>query len=307
MLAGAVTYNTSTNKKAWRLLQEELLSCYFHGCCSYGMHHLVKDIVAAIKTKKNCKGMAMYPTDYPLETMLLFINRFKYVVKFFHNHHVLKALLQELQKTVGAQGLVCPALSQWGIIQQMCQTLLGCKHHLQTIFTAREFVKGLSAQKAECRRVKEAVSYNNFVMDLKSALQTLMPIDRLIVEYQTDKVPVSKVLPDLHALPKEFQRLRAANLLTEDELNYLVTLAAKLFQFLFGVAHDLSYMLDLQHHGHGLPTLSCHNLENTLFESPEDNVTPSNDSQCELLYMQYTKIFIIVSQQKNEKLFCYKV
>ena len=66
-------------------------------------------------------------------------------------------------------------------------------------------------------------------------------------------------------------------------------------------------MLDPCNPGHSLPTLSCQNLENTLFESPEDKVTPSNTSQHELLYMQYTKLFIATSQQKNEMLFCYKV
>jgi hypothetical protein len=52
------------------------------------------------------ENVAMYPTYYPFETMPLVINRCKDVVKFFHNHHVSKALLQELQKTTGAQGLV---------------------------------------------------------------------------------------------------------------------------------------------------------------------------------------------------------
>ena len=83
--------------------------------------------------------------------------------------------------------------------------------------------------------------------------------------------------------------------------------SAKHFQFLFGVAHSLSYMLDPCNLGHGLPILLCHSLENTLFESPEDKVTPSNASQHELLYMQYTKYFIATSQHKNEKLFYYKV
>ena len=83
--------------------------------------------------------------------------------------------------------------------------------------------------------------------------------------------------------------------------------SAKHFQFMFGVAHGLSYVLDPPNLAHGLPTWSCHKLENTLFESPEDKVTPSNASQHELLYMQYTKYFIATSQHKNEKLFYYKV
>ena len=114
---------------------------------------------------------------------------------------------------------------------------------------------------------------------------------------------MSEVLKDSHALPKEFQKLYAANLVTGDELNYLVKLVAKCFQFMSGMAHGLSYMLDLHNLGHGLPALSHHNLENTLFESPRDNVTPSNDAQYELPYMYYTKFFIAASQQKKENPF----
>jgi hAT family C-terminal dimerisation region len=66
-------------------------------------------------------------------------------------------------------------------------------------------------------------------------------------------------------------------------------------------------MLDPCNLGHSLPTLSCHNLENTLFETHEGKMTPSNASQHELLYMQYTMFFTVTSQPKNEKLFCYKV
>jgi hypothetical protein len=42
--AGAVTDNTSTNKKAWMLLKKEFPSCYFQGCCAHGLHLLVKDV-----------------------------------------------------------------------------------------------------------------------------------------------------------------------------------------------------------------------------------------------------------------------
>ena len=64
----------------------------------------------------------------------------------------------------------------------------------------------------------------------------MVPVERLIVKYQSDKVPVSEMLPYILALPEEFQKLYAANLVTEDELNYLVMLTVKHFQFVFGVA-----------------------------------------------------------------------
>ena len=309
--AGAVTDNTSTNKKAWTLLKKEFPSCYFQGCCAHGLHLLVKDVFAATKTKKNGEQVATYPINYPFERMLVFIDECKEVVKFFHNHHIPKAQLQELQLTTGAPGLVRPAPTRWGTIQKMCATLLASERHLFAIVTARDFAaKGSSAQKAERKRVKEVVSDDNFVENLKKALKILVPIDRLIVKYQSDKVPVSEVLPDFHSLPGEFETFHAANLLTDGECQYLVMLAAKRFQFMFGVAHGLSYMLDPCFLGQHLPSTGVAarlNLENTLFETPEDDTTPCNDARRELLYTQYTKFFIAASAQKNQNSFCYQV
>ena len=52
LFAGAVTDNTSANKNAWQILSKKFPTKYFQGCCSHGLHLLVKDIFAASKTKK---------------------------------------------------------------------------------------------------------------------------------------------------------------------------------------------------------------------------------------------------------------
>ena len=107
--SGAVTDNTSTNKKAWTLLHHMFPSCYFQGCSSHGIHLFVKDIFAATKTKKTGNLKATYPIGYPFQKMLEFIVSCKDIAKLFHNCHVVKAQLQELQKTTNACALVCPA------------------------------------------------------------------------------------------------------------------------------------------------------------------------------------------------------
>jgi len=50
-IAGAVTYNTAMNKKAWIGLQRRYPKMYFQGCSSHGLHLLVKDLFAATKAK----------------------------------------------------------------------------------------------------------------------------------------------------------------------------------------------------------------------------------------------------------------
>jgi hypothetical protein len=89
--AGAVTDNTSTNKKAWIPLHDMFPSCYFQGCCSHGIHVFVKDIFAATKTKKTGDIVVTYPIVYPFQVMLEFIVDCKDIVKLLRNHHDAKA------------------------------------------------------------------------------------------------------------------------------------------------------------------------------------------------------------------------
>ncbi|KAH9275053.1 hypothetical protein BASA83_002767 [Batrachochytrium salamandrivorans] len=196
--AGAVTDNTSTNKKAWTLLREMFPSCYFQGCCSHGIHLLVKDIFAATKTKKASNTEATYPIDYLFQEMLEFIVDCRDVVKMFHNHHVVKAQLQELQRTIKSRVLVRPVPTRWGTIQQMCQRLLDSESHLHTTSSERDFIKGTAAQQAERQKVKDIITDNQFVVKLKKALAIMVPLDRLIVKYQSDKVPISE--PELQKI-----------------------------------------------------------------------------------------------------------
>jgi hypothetical protein len=120
IFAGAITDNTSTNKKAWGLLQITFPSRYFQGCCSNGLHLFIKDVFAATKTKKAGQVEATYPDQYPFKLMLEFIAYCKDVIKYFHNHHVAKAHLRDLQLSAGARMLVRVAPTRWGTIQAMC-------------------------------------------------------------------------------------------------------------------------------------------------------------------------------------------
>ncbi len=250
--AGAVMDNTSANKKAWEVLKTNYPSRFFQGCTSHGLHLLVKDIFCATKTKKAGSTEPTYPVDYPFEDMLMFINECKDIVKFFHNHHVAKAQLQEMQKTTGARALVRPCPTRWGTIQQTCKTLLASEQHLHAIVSARDFIKGKTAQKKERQDVKDTITDSNFVTLLKKAIAILEPINVLIVKYQSDKVPISEVLPDFHKLPQEFSQLLDNRIIDDQELAYLCKSCASRFQFMYGNAHGLSYMLDPWFIGKGL-------------------------------------------------------
>jgi Protein of unknown function (DUF 659) len=71
-VAGAVTDNTSANKKAWTSLQRTYPKKFFHGCASHGLHLIVKDIFSLTKIQ----------AQYPFEYLLNFALECKKVVHF---------------------------------------------------------------------------------------------------------------------------------------------------------------------------------------------------------------------------------
>eukprot|EP00171_Calliarthron_tuberculosum_P023803 IDg23803t1 len=100
------------------------------------------------RDKKGGSSEATYPIGYPFELLHDFVEDCKDVVKFFHNHHVPKAQLRELQKSSGQRTLVRAAQTRWGTIQGMVASLLDSERLLYALVSARDFVQGTTAQKA---------------------------------------------------------------------------------------------------------------------------------------------------------------
>jgi hypothetical protein len=255
-------------------------------------------VFVAMKTKKAGQVKATYPDQYPFELMLEFIACCKDVIKYFHNHHIAKAHLRDLQLSAGVRTLVRATPTRWGTIQAMCQTLLESERHLHVIITACDFVQGTSAQKSERSKIKEIVTDNAFVNNLRKALAIFAPIDVLIVKYQSNKVPISEVMPNFHNLPEEYKKVMSINIITRQEFEYLVVLAQRRFQFMYDVAHGLSYLLDPRRIGDRLPVDSRSSLEEVLINNHVDDVTPIDDGRKEKLYIQFTVYFISATKER---------
>jgi Protein of unknown function (DUF 659) len=113
---GAFTENTKGNK-AWVIRREKYPTMFFQSCTSHGLHLIVKDIFAATKTKKGSHLEPTYPDGFPFEPLVQFAVDCKDIIKFFHNHHVVKAKLSGLQKLQKLPALAKPAPTRWGSIQ----------------------------------------------------------------------------------------------------------------------------------------------------------------------------------------------
>jgi hypothetical protein len=73
---------------------------------------------------------------------LEFVLSCKEVVTFFHNCHVLKAKLKVALESAKLKALVTMALTQWGTIQGLLQSLLDADNVLNSIVSEQDFVSG---------------------------------------------------------------------------------------------------------------------------------------------------------------------
>lgn len=304
IFAGAITDNTTANKKAWALLYEMHPSMFFQGCTSHGLHLLVKDIFAATKTKKSGHLEPTYPTNYPFEVLLNFVEDCKDIVKLFYNSHALNHQLTSAQKsaTPPKPALVRPAPTRWGSIKGCCESILTSDVILVSIVTTREFCRAKSkAQQNERKRIQSIVTNEHFVNNLRKVLAILKPIDALIVKYQSDKTPISEVWPDFEKLDNQFSQLLFDRALTIDEHVYISKLRTARFDFMYGKAHGLAYIFDPRYIGEGMEEEMVEDLEKKLIETPIDNMTAIDDNHKDMLYddiMKY-KLSALDNKKKN--------
>ena len=309
VFAGAVTDNTSANRNAWAILSTKFPMMFFQGCCSHGLHLIVKDIFGASKTKKQGEAEATFPDGYPFEEMFEFVDDVKGLVNFFIHHHHVKAQLMEAQQSAGVRALSRSAPTRWGTIQDMCQTVLDSERLIHAITAARDFVSGNAKQKANRMRFKELVSKENFVGLLRKALALLRPIDALIVKYQADSVPISEVTPESIAIGHAYDVLLQQGVISETECQYVKHVCASRFQFLYGNAHGIAYLLDPRFLGSELSTEKRRSIEDIVCSIPlaknKDGI--STDESKEAIFLQYTDFHISATRERTLNSIRYKV
>jgi hypothetical protein len=95
--------------------------------------------------------------------------------------------------------------------------------------------------------------------------------------------------------------------LTNNEFHYLAEAARQRFQFMYGKAHGLSYLLDLIFIGYGLSQENRKELEDILVEVPADDTKSVDDTRRENLYMQFTDFVISAECERKSNSFRFKM
>jgi hypothetical protein len=159
-------------------------------------------------------------------------------------------------------------------------------------------------------KTREVVTDENLVENLKKALAVLGPLDKLIVKYQSDMVPISEVTHDFPALPGAFMKSFEgfeAEIIKRQQLYYLVLLSRRRLKFMYGVAHGLSYMLAPRYLELGLAADFRASLDEALINTPADDVTEINEVRKAKLLVLFTAFYISATKEKQSNSFRYQI
>jgi hypothetical protein len=99
-------------------------------------------------------------------------------------------------------------------------------------------------QAVEQTKLRDFVMGPSFVVNLEKVIHILVPVDSLVVKYQSDKVPISELWPDFQSLPGKFDKLVDENILSSSEHGYICGWIKHRPDFMLGIGHGLAYLLD---------------------------------------------------------------
>jgi hypothetical protein len=98
----------------------------------------------------------------------------------------------------------------------------------------------------------------------------LNPIDIVITYFQSDSVPISGVFATFsNDLPRSFTALTT---ITDEERSYMLKLNKHRFDFIYGDAHGIRYVLDPRYVGEGMPLAMQESIENIIYLYPSASV-----------------------------------
>ncbi|KAF4130774.1 hAT family C-terminal dimerization region [Phytophthora infestans] len=249
-VGAVVTDNTNANKATWETLQNKFPKTFFHGCVCHGLHLLVKDIVKKVKwmdtLQSGCKEM----------------------VTFFKKNHKAWAELSAQLEEKDLQVLAKPGDTRWGSLLKCFETVLAAEAILFSRVSARGFLKAkIKKQKKTRRGVHTLVTSAEFVPRLKKAIAILKPISKALKLFEKNVTPVSEVYQVFVDLPNELK----ATGLTAAEYKSVDALVSSRFEFIYGDAHGIAYLLD--------PRYAGIDMDSSLRSAVEDFVVQWHDEE----------------------------
>ncbi|KAI9905487.1 hypothetical protein PsorP6_013915 [Peronosclerospora sorghi] len=140
---------------------------------------------------------------------------------------------------------------------------------LHDLVNARDFVTGTAKQKDLNIQIKDTINRPDFILMLQKWLAILKPLDAAIVYYQSDSLPFLGVyLTFTKTLPEGINNIPS---ITRQELEYLEMLSQSRFDFMYGKAYGIGYVLDPRFLGYGMMEALRNQIENQIYTSGSDD------------------------------------
>ncbi|GMF55882.1 unnamed protein product [Phytophthora fragariaefolia] len=199
----------------------------------YALHLLVKDIARKLtwldRLQDGCKKL----------------------VVFFKSNHKLWSQLTSRLRDHGLRLIAKPGETRWGSLQLCFETILAVEAILHSLVSARDFLSAKTKKKTR-REIFDFVTSTDFVPQLTKAVKLLKPIGVSLKRLEKDAAPISSVYKLFIDLPSEMEETG----LSSGKLKAVKTLIKTRFDFVYGDAHGLAYLLDPRYAGKGMDMLT---------------------------------------------------
>jgi hypothetical protein len=143
-----------------------------------------------------------------------------------------------------------PAPTRWCTIQACLYSILKDDRGLHCIVSHRNFIHGTSMQKAGQIKIRKMAISESFMFNLNKSLKILKPIDKLLAMFQSDCTTISDDFKSYAILGPTLSTLGG---LSADDTELPNKAGYILFEFMYGDAHAIAYVLDSRSIGDRLP------------------------------------------------------
>ncbi|RLN91956.1 hypothetical protein BBJ28_00018483 [Nothophytophthora sp. Chile5] len=170
--------------------------------------------------------------------------------------------IRRLQAAEGKRALVLPADTRWGTIEQCFSTLLSSEQILFTFVSSRNFLKAKTKeQKAKRRFAYDTVTASDFVEQLRKAVKILEVLSNFQKTFERNITPISDVYQMFLRLPAIYGELE----MPITEYGLIVRVIQDRFNFVYGDAHGVAFLLDPRYAGVDMDLDTCQRVKDFIY------------------------------------------
>ena len=151
--------------------------------------------------------------------------------------------------------------------------------------------------------IKAIITDPDFVTKLDQCIRILEPIDMFIKVFQSDAVPCSDVYNAFLDLEDKMKMLTNID---AEQKTYLVEQVRKRFDFMYGDAHGVAYLLDPRYLGDKMSRTLRKEVEDFVFNFPTADGSMCKERR-EKLAQEYTAFRIDALQEREKNDFRFKM